>query len=124
MKLKASDVIEIYESLTKIADREIDFNTACIIANDLKVLTPSKEVTDKRRDSIVAKYAVKTAEGNIEQDENGNIKIVDANSFMKEMDELLKSETDIDIKLIPKDSIKELHISAKDVMGLMHILED
>ena len=124
MKLKASDVIEIYESLTKIADREIDFNTACIIANDLKVLTPSKEVTDKRRDSIVSKYAVKTADGNIEQDENGNIKIADANSFMKEMDELLKSETDIDIKLIPKDSIKELQISAKDVMGLMYILED
>ena len=124
MKLKASDVIEIYESLTKIADREIDFNTACIIVNDLKVLAPSKEVTDKRRDSIVAKYAVKTVEGNIEQDENGNIKIADANSFMKEMDELLKSETDIDIKLIPKDSVKELHISAKDVMGLMYILEE
>lgn len=123
MKLKAKDIIETYESLLKIADKEVDFNTTCIIAKNLKILGIFKEIIDKKRNDIIIKYVEKNENGNTIQDENGNIKIRDEYNFTKDMEELLKSETDVDIKLIPKNSLKELKISAKDMVGLIDILE-
>ena len=124
MTLKVNDILNIYYSLSKIADKEIDFNTACIIASNLKELSVSKEVFEKKRNEIVMKYGEKDKNDSIKQDENGSIKIKDTDTFMKEMDNLILSETDVNLIYISKKSIKDLKVSAKDVMGLIPILKE
>lgn len=124
MTLKASEIIEIYDSLTKIADKEIDFNTACIIAKNIKNLSISKEIFDKKRNEIVLRYGEKDEAGNLKENGDGSVKIEDMNGFMSEINNLLDSETDVDITQISKESIKDLKISAKDVMGLIKILTE
>ena len=124
MTLKASEIIEIYDSLAKIADKEIDFNTACIIAKNIKNLSISKEIVDKKRNEIVLKYGEKDNDGKLKENDEGSVKIENMNGFMSEIDNLLSSETDVDIIQISKESIKDLKISAKDAMGLINILSE
>ena len=128
MKLKAIEILNIYDSLVKISEAEFDLNTACIIANNIKSLSVTKETIDTKRNDIIAKYAEKNEQGEINSAENGEVKIVDIGNFNVELNDLLISVVEVDLKTISKsvinDVFKDSKISPKVILSLMHILED
>ena len=128
MKLKAIEILNIYDSLVKISEAEFDLNTACIIANNIKSLSATKETIDAKRNDIIAKYAEKNEQGEINSAENGEAKIVDIGNFNVELNDLLISVVEVDLKTISKsvinDVFKDSKISPKVILSLMDILED
>ena len=128
MKLKAIEILNIYDSLVKISEAEFDLNTACIIANNIKSLSVTKETIDIKRNDIIAKYAEKNEQGEINSAENGEVKIVDIGNFNVELNDLLISVVEVDLKTISKsvinDVFKDSKISPKVILSLMNILED
>lgn len=124
MKLTGIDILNMYESLMKIAEKEFGLNTACIIAKNIKELSISKEIVENKRNTIIMKYATKDDNGDIKMLENGNIKISNVKKFNDEMSILLSSEVDANLEKIKKDAFDGISISPKDILPLMNILEE
>lgn len=123
MELKALDIINKFEALNKLADKETDLSTAVIIAKNLKELSTYKDIIDKKRDGVIVKYAEKNDNNVISQDENGNVKITDINSFNKDLSEILDTSIEVNLLLLPKDKMMDMKISAKDILPLTDILD-
>ena len=123
MELKALDIINKFEALNKLADKETDLSTAIIIAKNLKELFTYKDTIDKKRDGVIVKYAQKNDEGDIVQDKNGNVKITDVNSFNKDLSEILDTSIEVNLLLLPKEKMMNMKISAKDILPLTDILD-
>lgn len=123
MKLKALDILNTYESLAKLADKELDLQTACAIAKNLRELAVAKEVIDKKRTELINKYAEKNADGTPVQEEDG-IKITDVSSFMQHMNDLLAAETEVTLAFISKSALSEIKISPKDILSLTNLLKE
>ncbi len=123
MKLKALDILNTYESLAKLADKELDLQTACAIAKNLRELAVAKEVIDKKRTELINKYAEKNADGNPVQEGDG-IKITDVPSFMQHMNDLLAAKTEVTLSLISKSALSEIKISPKDILSLTNLLKE
>ncbi len=124
MKLKAIDILNIYHSLEKMSDLELDLSPACTIAKNLKELAVAKEVIENKRNKLITEYAKKNEDGTICQLENGSIEIQQPETFSAKLDELLSSETETNLIKIQKETLSEIKVSAKTLLPLMTIMED
>ena len=124
MKLKAIDILNIYHSLEKMSDLELDLSPACTIAKNLKELAVAKEVIENKRNKLITEYAKKNEDGTICQLENGSIEIQQPGTFSAKLDELLSSETETNLIKIQKETLSEIKVSAKTLLPLMTIMED
>ena len=124
MKLKAIEILNMFEAFTKLADKELDLSTACIIAKNIKELAISKDIIDEKRNKIIREFARKDEENNIIQSENGNIEIEDVPNFNLKISELLNTEIDITITPIKQMSLSDIKIPPKDILPLMDIIKE
>ena len=122
MELKALDIINKFEALNKLADKETDLSTAIIIAKNLKELSTYKEIITQKRDIIIIKYAERNDDV-VVRDENGNVKITDVDGFNKDISEILDTNIEVNLLLLPKDKMMDMKISAKDILPLTDILD-
>ena len=120
---RSEDILNTYESLAKLADKELDLQTACTIAKNLQELAVTKEVIDKKRTELINKYAEKNANGTPVQEGDG-IKITDVPSFMQHMNDLLAAETEVTLSPISKSALSEIKISPKDILSLTNLLKE
>lgn len=74
MKLKALDILNVYESLEKLSEHELSLETSFVIAKNIKELLLSKEIIETKRNNIITKYAEKDKNGAIAQEDDGGIK--------------------------------------------------
>lgn len=118
MKLKAFEILNIYDSFSKIADKELCLNAACLIAKNMKELSTAKEIIDTKRNIIISEYAEKDEKENIRQTDDGSVKILDVSGFNGKLNELLEEETSISITPIPKKELSDIKVSPKTVLVL------
>ena len=83
MELTGLQVINIFNALENLSEKEFDLDTACSIVKNSKELSIAKKVIDDRRDRLLAEYAEKDEDGNIKQEENGMIHITNINEFQE-----------------------------------------
>lgn len=123
MKIKAIELLNKFEALNKLADKELDLSSACAVAKNLQELATYKTEIDKKRDSLVITYAEKDENGEIVRFEDGGIKISDAITFNEEISKILDTDLDVNFVKLNKKMLADIKISAKDIMPLMDILE-
>ena len=123
MKIKAIELLNKFEALNKLADKELDLSSACAVAKNLQELATYKTEIDKKRDNLVITYAEKDEKGDISRFEDGGIKISDAVTFNEEISKLLDTDLNVDFVKLNKKMLADIKISAKDIMPLMDILE-
>lgn len=123
MKLKAFDILNKYDNLTALANKEVDLLTACTIAKNINALALSRDVINKKRDNIVLKYAEKDENGNVIQKENGNLNITDIEKFNTEITEILETEIEVEIEKISIEKLQELKVSPAEISSLLDIME-
>ena len=122
--MKAIEIINVYEALTKMAEKEMDLKTACIIAENIKTLSIYKEKSEEKRDKIILEYAEKDDDGNPIITENNNVKISNMPECNGKIVELLNTDLDVEIKKIPKSSLENLSLSPKDILPLLDYLSE
>lgn len=122
MTLKALDILNIYESLEKLSEHEINLETSFLIAKNMKELLLSKEIIETKRNNIITKYAEKDQHGNIMQSEDRGIKIVDNIGFSNDLNELLFSEIDIGLIKIHKEKLSKIMIQPKELLPLIGVI--
>lgn len=121
MKLKALNILDMYDALTSLSDKEMEFDTACSIAKNIQSLSTIKKVIDEKRDKIIQAHAEKDENENILQTD-GNVKICDVETFSKEMNKLLNAETDVYVISISKEKISHVKLTPKELLPILEIL--
>ena len=122
--MKAINILEIYESLTALADKDLNLSTACDIAKNLQALTIPKQIIEQKRDKLVLEYGEKDEKGQIIQNKNGGIKIINEAEFQKKFNELIESDIEVDLIKIKKSALGDIKISPKIILGMIDILEE
>ena len=102
MKLTAFNILAICESLAKISEKEFDLNTACLIAGNLNNLSVPRETIDTKRNEIIAKYVQKN----------------------NDINNLMLSSVDVELKKIPKKAFEDMNIAPKDILPIINLLEE
>lgn len=118
-------VMEMNNALSKLAEFDLPFSTSLAIAENIKNISCVVETYDKHRTKLIKEYC--------ETDENGNpeyvdeahtqIKIKDLNALNEELQKLLYTEVQVDIKPINLSSEEDLKISPKILAPLLDILQ-
>ena len=124
--MKAIDIFGIYESLTTLADKDLDLNTACDIAKNIQNLTIPKQILEQKRNKLIQEYGEKDKNGNLKTKENGTVIFTGDNEFEcnKKIAELFDEDVDVELVKIKKSALKDIKISPKVALGLIDILEE
>ena len=124
--MKAIDIFGIYESLTTLADKDLDLNTACDIAKDIQNLSIPKQILEQKRNKLIQEYGEKDDEGNLKTNDNGSISFTENNEYEcnKKIAELFDEDVNVELVKIKKSALKDIKISPRIAIGLIDILED
>lgn len=124
MEIKAFELLDIYESLNKLSEQELDLETSYTIAKYIKEILVAKDLIDGKRNKIIIKYAKKQEDGNLKQAAGGNIEISkdSIEKFNSDMEKLLNSKIDIPKISLKKDSLSKITIQPKYLLPLIGII--
>ena len=124
--MKAINIFGIYESLTTLADKDLDLNTACDIAKDIQNLSIPKQILEQKRNKLIQEYGEKDDEGNLKTNDNGSISFTENNEYEcnKKIAELFDEDVNAELVKIKKSALKDIKISPRIAIGLIDILED
>lgn len=124
MEIKAFELLNLYESLNKLSEQELDLETSYTIAKYMKEIFVAKDLIDGKRNKIILKYAKKQEDGNLKQTVDGNIEINgdDIGKFNSDMDGLLNSKISIPKISLKKDSLSKITIQPKYLLPLIGII--
>ena len=124
--MKAIDIFGIYESLTTLADKDLDLNTACDIAKDIQNLSIPKQILEQKRNKLIQEYGEKDDEGNLKTNDNGSISFTENNEYEcnKKIAELFDEDVNVELVKIKKSALKDIKISPRIAIGLIDILEE
>lgn len=124
--MKAINIFGIYESLTTLADKDLDLNTACDIAKDIQNLSIPKQILEQKRNKLIQEYGEKDDEGNLKTNDNGSISFTENNEYEcnKKIAELFNEDVNVELVKIKKSALKDIKISPRIAIGLIDILED
>ena len=124
--MKAINILGTYESLTTLADKDLDLNTACDIAKDIQNLSIPKQILEQKRNKLIQEYGEKDDEGNLKTNDNGSISFTENNEYEcnKKIAELFDEDVDLELIKIKKSALKDIKISPKVALGLIDILAE
>lgn len=120
MKVKLAFLVQ-NEALNKLVDKPMDALTSFRIGKTVSSVQSELEAFEKTRQSLLEKYGTKTADG-----EGLEIKPEHKNwkHFVKEYEELVNEEVELDAKKIKISALKEVKMSAKDLIALDWLIEE
>ena len=121
MKLKAIDILNLYDAFANLSGKELDLNTACTIAKNINILSVTKKIIDEKRNRLISDYAVKDSNGGIITDENGAVKsFTDKETLNQKLNDLFLCDVDVDnMNAIAKNALSDIKISPQALLVLL-----
>ena len=105
MVISNGKVIEIVKGMDSISNKSLPIKISWVIGKNYKKLQDIYKEYELARNKIIAKYARKSDDGQIQQNENGGIILDDVAGFSVELNDLNRCENDIPIDLIKLEDI-------------------
>lgn len=125
MKVTGNEFLNMCDAFSRLITKEMNLNTACSIAKNIKEMDVIKKVIDEKRNSLVKEYAKKDPDGNIIINNDGSVgSITNIGEFNSKMSDLLSQEIDIEITKISKSDLAYISISPMDILSLEKCLEE
>lgn len=125
MKMTGNEFLNMYDAFSRLIIKEMNLNTACSIARNIKEMDVIKKVIDEKRNRLIKEYAKKDSAGNIMTNNDGSIEgVTNIGEFNSKMSDLLSQEIEIEITKISKSDLVNISISPMDVLSLEKCLEE
>lgn len=110
--MKVSELLNEYEAFKTLGEKELPFEAALAVAENIETLRVPAEVAIKQRNAITEKYLDRDDKGNPIRVGEDAYKLKDSAAYAKEMKELDEKEAEIsEIKTIPKSVLAGLTIA-------------
>tara|TARA_R110002020_G_scaffold372202_2_gene583698 strand:+ start:757 stop:1104 length:348 start_codon:yes stop_codon:yes gene_type:complete len=115
MKLKLGQIVGSSEPLGKLMNSSVPISTAFRLSSILKKVQGVLETYDESRKVLIEKHG-----------ENGEIKpeSKNFNKFVDEMNELLETETKLDVEKIEQSSLSKVEITPSDLLALEWLIKE
>lgn len=126
MKFTLSKFRDIYEGLQALKQTELPGTTSFKVARNLNKGESEVKVFDRTVGEIQLKYVERTADGEINKDEAGNIFIdqTKVDEYRKEIVDLLNSEIEIDFRKFTEAELSGIPaIKPEIIQALSEIIE-
>lgn len=121
--MKVKEILEKYEALQDLSEKELPFRTALAVADNVNVIKTAVKVAEKKLNEI--------AEKNAERDDNGekiftdpsHFKLKEGNTYLEERNEVLESEVDVTLKKFSKDELAGCSVKPRVMLALLDVIE-
>ena len=124
MKLSNEKLANSINVLSKLINMELPIKLSYAFSKNITKIDRELEVYNKERQRLIEKYGEKDEEGKLKVKENGNINILDADNFNKDIKEILEIENEIDIHIIDLESINaDVNITPGDLIVIDYMFK-
>lgn len=109
--MKVQELMEISDAFKELENKELSFDAALVVAENLEAIRVPMSVANKQRDGLVEKYAERDKDGNWVRVGANSFKIADPEAYSKDLEALFENDVEIgEIKTIPKAALKGISI--------------
>jgi len=121
-----NEIFNATETFKVIMNQQFKGSLAFKIARLVRELDKEMETFNTERQKILTEYCVKDTDGNIQQDENGNIQIQPdrINEFNEEFSNLLNTTVEINADKLPIDKIDDFDLTPQQMLNLEMFFEE
>jgi len=123
MKVKVQNIAESFEPLSSLAEKKLGFDASFLVANNILAMQGCFENFQKQRLEIIQTFGEKDEAGEIIQDDQGNIKIENAEGFNQAIMELLECDVEISVTPLKKSMFAELKIEPRELLPLLYLFD-
>lgn len=117
MKLSNERLVNSVGVLSKLTNLELPIKLSYAFSKNITKIDAELKAYNVEKRKLLNKYGEKDNEGNLKQNEKGEVNILDIENFNKEIAELLQCESEIDIHLIDLESINtDIKITPGELM--------
>ena len=124
--VRLRNIIDGTEVLRKLAGQPLKGRTAFQVSKILKKLEEELNLFNSTRVELIKKYSKVDENGEIIQDENGNVKLQEdkLNDFNNEIAELLNTPIEINSGKIKLVDIEDINFTPAEMMALEELIEE
>lgn len=124
MKISNERLVNSVEVLSKVTNLELPIKLSYAFSKNITKIDTVLKAYNVERAKLLNKYGEKDKEGNLKQNEKGEVNILDRENFNKEIAELLQCESEIDIHLIDLESINtDIKITPGELMVIDYMFK-
>lgn len=124
MKLSNERLVNSVGVLSKLTNLELPLKLSYAFSKNITKLDAELKAYNIEREKLLNKYGEKDEEGKLKLSEKGEVNILDRENFNKEIEELLKCESEIDIHLIDLEKIDtEIKITPGELMVIDYMFK-
>jgi hypothetical protein len=105
VKLRNEKIVNSIHVLSKLTNMDLNIKVSYAIAKNISKIEKELEVYNKEKSKLINKYGEKDEEGKLKKNEDETVKIIDTESWDKDIKELLEFENEIDIHKINKEDL-------------------
>ena len=105
MKISNERLVNSVGVLSKLTNLELPIKLSYAFSKNITKIDVELKAYNMERGKLLNKYGEKDEEGKLKLSEKGEVNILDRENFNKDVAELLKCESEIDIHLIDLESI-------------------
>lgn len=121
--MKIKELMELSEALKDLGRKELAFDAALIIAENLNTIHVPVEVAEKKRRGIIQKYLLCDESGKPVKAFEGAYKLTDPNACSKELEELMENEIEIGaIHPIPREALTGISIAPAQLEPILRYI--
>ena len=123
--ISLEEIINAIPALRILMQSPIDGKNAFKVARAYREIEKELDLFEQERQKFIEKYSEKDENGNIKQDEKGNIQIQKEyiDIFNQEITIMLKNIVDINIEPIPAEVLANLSLTPEQALNLEKFFE-
>lgn len=126
IKVTLDDILTASNTFSAIMQQSFKGSLAFKIARLARELNKEMETFNEERQKLLQRYCIKDEHGQLEQDENGNVKVAPdkINDFTDEINALLKTEVEVNADKLPMNAMDEFDITPQQMLNLEIFFEE
>ena len=122
--MKVSEILSTYETFKELGEKELPFEAALNVAENLEILRIPAETAIKKRSETMSKYLMRDEKGNPIKIGENVYKLTDSDAYMKDMTDLAEKEVKVGmLKLIPKTVFDGMNIKPSRLASILKYIK-
>lgn len=122
--MKVSEILSTYEAFKELGEKELPFEAALNVAENLEILRIPAETAIKKRSETMSKYLMRDEKGNPIKVGEDAYKLTDSDAYMKDMTELSGKEVKVgELKAISKSVFDGMNIKPSKLAPILKYIE-
>ena len=125
IKVSLNEILDAGDTLSEIMKQQFRGSLAFKIARMAREFNKEIETFNIEKQKIIEKYCEKDENGQLKIDDNGMVKVLDESkdTIVKEMDNLLETQVEINVDKLPLDALDEFNITPQQMVAIENFFE-